>query len=312
MSLQIALYCPEAKDALRWAQALRTAMPDATVQPWPNQLPNANDADYAVVWSPSQEFLNANSRVKAIFNLGAGVDALLKLRLPAGVPVVRLEDAGMGALMVQYVCHAVLRHYRMLDTLTADMQAGLWRPRFPRPIDDFPIGIMGLGVLGQQVARGLQSFGFPLVGWSRSPKHIDGMHCYHGPDQVAYFLAATRVLVCLLPLTPDTQGIINTDTLSRLMTPGYVINVARGAHVVDDDLVAMIDSGQLAGATLDVFRTEPLPPDHAFRSRPQITLTPHISAQTQMGDTIAQICRKMLALQRGEPITGVVDIAKAY
>ena len=309
MPIKIALYCPEAKDAQRWAQALRAAMPEATVEAWPTELPQA---DYAVVWSPSQAFLDAHSHVKTIFNLGAGVDALLKLRLPAGVPVVRLEDAGMGMLMVQYVCHDVLRHYRMLDALTADMQSGLWRPRFPRPMADCPVGIMGLGVLGQQVARGLQHFGFSLVGWSRSPKHLDGVQCYHGADQLHPFLAATRVLVCLLPLTPDTEGIINQRNLAQLMAPGYVINVARGAHVVDDDLVAMIDSGHLAGATLDVFRTEPLPPNHAFRSRPNITLTPHISAQTQMGETIAQIARKMGALQRGEPITGMVDMDKAY
>ena len=307
--LKIALYCPEAKDAQRWAQALHLAMPEATVEPWPTEL---SQADYAVVWSPSQAFLDAHANVKTIFNLGAGVDALLKLRLPKSVPVVRLEDAGMGMLMVQYVGHAVLRHYRMLDTLTADMQSGLWRPRFPRPMEDFPVGIMGLGVLGQQVARRLQNFGFPVAGWSRSPKHIDGVQCYYGADQLHQFLAATRVLVCLLPLTPDTEGIINRRSLAQLMPPGYVINVARGAHVVDDDLIAMIDSGHLAGATLDVFRTEPLPPDHAFRSRPQITLTPHISAQTQMGETIAQIARKIAALQRGEPITGVVDMAKAY
>ena len=265
MPLQIALYCPEAKDAQRWANALRAALPDATIEPWPTVLPNA---DYAIVWSPSQAFLDAHANVKTIFNLGAGVDALLKLRLPAGVPVVRLEDAGMGVLMVQYVFHAVLRHYRMLDTLSADMQAGRWKPRFPRPMQDFPVGIMGLGVLGQQVARGLQSFGFPLTGWSNSPKNIEGVRCFAGAAQLQDFLAATRVLVCLLPLTPDTQDIINKDSLSRLMAPGYVINVARGAHVVDEDLVAMIDSGQLAGATLDVFRTEPLPPDHAFRTRP--------------------------------------------
>ena len=309
MSLKIALYCPEAKDAQRWAQAFRAAMPEATIEPWPTELPHA---DYAVVWSPSQTFLDAHANVKTIFNLGAGVDALLKLCLPAGVQVVRLEDAGMGMLMVQYVCHAVLRHYRMLDALVADMQAGRWRPRFPRPMEDFPVGIMGLGVLGQQVVRGLLNFGFPLVGWSHSPKQIDGVQCYHGADQLHQFLAATRVLVCLLPLTPDTDSIINRGSLSQLMAPGYVINVARGAHVVDDDLIAMIDCGHIAGATLDVFRTEPLSQDHAFRSRPQITLTPHISAQTQMGETIAQIARKIAALQRGEPITGVVDMAKAY
>jgi glyoxylate/hydroxypyruvate reductase A len=151
-----------------------------------------------------------------------------------------------------------------------------------------------------------------VLGWSRTARDVAGVRCYSGDQGFQDFLAATRILVCLLPLTPDTRDIMNREHLSRLLPGGYVINVARGAHLVDDDLVALIDNGHLAGAALDVFRTEPLPAEHPFWQHPKITVTPHTSARTLRDDSIAQIARKLQALERGEPIAGVVDRERGY
>jgi glyoxylate/hydroxypyruvate reductase A len=151
-----------------------------------------------------------------------------------------------------------------------------------------------------------------VQGWSRTPKNLGGVNSYAGADQLPDFLAATRVLVCLLPLTDETRDILNRDTLSRLRRGGYVINVARGAHLVDEDLIALLDSGHLAGATLDVFRTEPLPSAHAFWKHPKITLTPHISARTLLAQSVAQIAEKLLVLQRGESVAGQVNRQRGY
>ena len=156
---------------------------------------------------------------------------------------------------------------------------------------------MGLGVLGQRVAQAVAHFEFPVLGWSRVGKTVPGVRCFAGPGQFDEFLAATRVLVCLLPLTPETEDIMNARSLSRLKPGGYVINVARGAHLVDEDLIALLDSGHLAGAALDVFRTEPLPADHPFWRHPKITVTPHTSARTLRDESIAQIAGKILALR---------------
>jgi glyoxylate/hydroxypyruvate reductase A len=171
---------------------------------------------------------------------------------------------------------------------------------------------MGLGVLGERVARALAHFEFPVNGWSRSPKAVDSVQCFSGEQGFKGFLAASRVLVCLLPLTADTRDVMNRDTLSRLQPGAYVINVARGAHLVDEDLLALLDSGHLAGATLDVFRTEPLPAEHPFWSHPKITVTPHTSARTLRSESIAQIAGKLAALQRGEPVAGVVELGRGY
>jgi len=172
--------------------------------------------------------------------------------------------------------------------------------------------VMGLGVLGDRVARALRQFEFPVHGWSRSAKEVEGVQGHVGAEGFDGFLGACRVLVNLLPLTPDTRDILNHQTLSRLPPGGYLVNVARGAHLVDEDLLALLDSGHLAGATLDVFRTEPLPPEHPFWRHPKLTLTPHTSARTLREESIAQIARKIGALERGEPIAGVVDRVRGY
>jgi glyoxylate/hydroxypyruvate reductase A len=292
-----------------WVSALRQQLPEARVEAW---AAGADPADYAVVWAPPQEFLDAQPRLKGLFNIGAGVDALMQLRLPTGVPVVRLDDAGMSVQMAEYVCHAVIRYFRELDVYAEEAQQAHWAFRRPRVRADFTVGVMGLGVLGQRVAQALRGFEFPVVGWSRTPREVEGITCHAGAEGLSAFLGASQVLVNLLPLTPDTENILNRDTLAQLRTGAYVINVARGAHVVDADLLALLDSGHLAGATLDVFRTEPLPAEHPFWQHRRITVTPHTSARTLRDESVAQIVGKIRALERGEPITGVVDPLRGY
>ncbi len=306
--MKITFCCTDTK-AEPWLAGLKAALPDAQVTLW---QPGAPPADHAVVWAPPQAFFDAQPQLRGVFNIGAGVDALLKLRLPPHATVVRLDDAGMSVQMAEYVCHAVIRHFREFDGYEADMRAGQWSYRKPRARAAFPVGVMGLGVLGERVARALRMFEFPVNGWSRSAKSIDGVRGFAGAAQFHDFLAATKVLVNLLPLTPDTRDIMNRASLSQLLSGGYVINVARGAHLVDDDLLALLDSGHLAGATLDVFHTEPLPSDHPFWQHPNISLTPHTSARTLREESIAQIVGKILALERGEPVAGIVDPVRGY
>jgi glyoxylate/hydroxypyruvate reductase len=301
--------CFDKLDPAPWVLGLQQAFPEASVSAW---APGAPPADHAIVWAPPQQFIDEQPGLQTLFNIGAGVDALLQLKLPPALKVVRLDDAGMSVQMAEFVCHAVIRHFREFDGYDADTQAGKWSYRKPRSRADFAVGVMGLGVLGERVAKALQVFDFPVNGYSRSPKDLPGIHCFSGAQALPDFLAATRVLVNLMPLTAETENILNHATLSQLQKGGYVINVARGKHLVDEDLLALIDSGHLAGAALDVFRTEPLPADHVFWQHPKIIVTPHTSARTLREESIAQIVGKMQAMQRGEPIRGVVDHQRGY
>ena len=315
--MRIAVCCTNTK-VEPWLHGLRAALPGATVSlvdPEAAGFDPAAQADYAVVWSPPQAFIDSQHSLKAIFNIGAGVDALMKLKLPLGVPVIRLDDAGMSVQMAEYVCQAVIRHFREFEAHESDATQGRWTYRKSSHRAEFTIGVMGLGVLGSRVCQALAQFEYPVLGWSRSPKSRDGVQCFAGESGFKDFLAATRVLVCLLPLTPDTEGIMRRDTLSQLKPGGYVINVARGRHLVDDDLLALIDSGHLAGATLDVFRTEPLPATHPFCQHPKITVTPHMSARTLRDESIAQIAGKLRALDSGalvSSLAGVVNLNRGY
>ncbi len=292
-----------------WVQSLQQAFAGAVVSAW---APGAPPADHAIVWAPPQQFIDEQPDLQTLFNIGAGVDALLQLRLPPSLKVVRLDDAGMSVQMAEYVCHAVIRHFREFDGYDVDTQAGKWSYRKPRSRADFAVGVMGLGVLGERVAKALQVFEFPVNAYSRSPKHLQGVHSFSGAQALSEFLATSRVLVNLMPLTPETENILNHATLSQLPVGGYVINVARGKHLVEEDLIALIDRGHLAGATLDVFRTEPLPAAHPFWQHPKITVTPHTSARTLREESIAQIVGKIQALGRGEPIQGLVDTVRGY
>ena len=287
-------------------------MPQAQLRVW--QEGDAAPADYAVVWKPPAAMLAGRTDLKGIFNLGAGVDAILQLgdALPSGVPIVRLDDAGMGVQMAEYVTHAVLRYFRRFDLLDTQQKAGQWRFVKAHDKESFSVGILGLGVLGSRIAAGLAPFGFPLHGWSRTQKALAGVICHAGAESLPDFLAASRVVVCVLPLTTDTDSILNRANLSAMPAGAYLINVARGAHLVEEDLLALVQEGHIAGATLDVFRQEPLPPVHPFWQEPRITITPHIAAVTLRADSVRQIAAKINRLQQGHDIAGVVERLRGY
>ena len=304
------IFCCEDTRPEPWLQGLRAALPGAEIAIWE---PGAPQADYALVWAPPQQFIDEQAAgLKAMFNIGAGVDALLSIEVPAELPVYRLEDAGMSVQMAEYVAQAVIRFFRGLDQYESDMAQGLWQhQRNPRRVD-YPVGVMGLGKMGERVARALTVFDFPVQGWSRSPRELEGVSCFSGMDGLDAFLSSTRILVNLLPLHDETRDIINARTLALLQPGAYVINVGRGGHVVDADLIAQIDAGHVSGAMLDVFREEPLPEAHPFWKHPRITLTPHTSARTLAADSIAQIVGKVAAMSRGEPVSGRVDLQRGY
>lgn len=295
-----------------WLAELRAEFPDAQLRVW--QEGDNEPADYAVVWKPPLAMLRPRAELKAVFNIGAGVDAILHFgdALPAGVPIVRLDDAGMGVQMAEYVTHAVLRYFRRLDEYERQARAGQWKQLEMRDRQDFSIGILGLGVLGTQVALALDQHGFPLHGWSRTPKDVPGVQCHTGTEGLDRFLRNSRVLVCLLPLTADTIGVLNQATLAKLPQGAYLINIARGPHLVEEDLLPLVQNGHIAGATLDVFHEEPLPSAHPFWQEPRISITPHVAATTGRAESIRQIAGKIRAMERGEPIAGVVDRTRGY
>ena len=303
-----------------WVTDFAAVLPRAEVVVWQDGEPEAA-CDYAVLWAPPAALLgqlaqpaqlNA-TQLKAIFLTGAGVDAILKFgdALPS-VPIIRLGDAGMAVQMAEYVAHAVLRYFRRFDEYERQARGGVWAPLAPRDKRDFTIGVLGMGVLGSRVLAALGHFGFPLRGWSRTHKQVDGVDCHAGIESLGEFLAGTQVLVCMLPLTPETSNLLDRARLAQLPRGAYLINVARGAHLAEPDLLALIRSGHLAGATLDVFRNEPLPAQHPFRDEPRIAITPHISALTVRHDSVRQIAGKIAALENGEPVADVVDRIKGY
>jgi glyoxylate/hydroxypyruvate reductase A len=303
-------------DASLWLHDLALALPGADIREW--QPGDTAPADYAVVWRPPPEMLADRPDLKAVFNLGAGVDAIVELErthpgtLPPNALLVRLEDTGMSVQMVEYATHAVLRYMRRFDEYDALQRDHKWEKLTPHARDEFTVGVLGLGVLGTKVVETLTTLGVPVRGFSRTKKDIDGVLTFAGPEQFDAFLDGAKMLINLLPHTPDTQGILNRRTFERLAPGAYLVNLARGAHLVDEDLLHAMKSGQIAAATLDVFHTEPLPEDHPFWRTPRITLTPHISAMTLREESVAQVAEKIAAHARGEPISGIVDVKLGY
>lgn len=294
-----------------WRESLQELMPELELRTWP-KLGNAADIAYALVWNPPGELLQRLTRLKVLFSLGAGVDHLLGRELPPGVSVIRLIDPALSEGMSEYVLLHVLRYHRHALEYEAQQRARRWRELTQTRPAQRRIGILGLGVLGGDAARKLSALGFDVAGWSRTPKTIPGVHSYSGRGELGNMLARTQILICLLPLTPETRGILNHDTLARLPRGAYLINAARGGHVVEQDLLEALDNGHLAGATLDVFETEPLPDDHPFWDHPKVTVTPHIASITNPSTAARHIVDNVRRAERGEALIGVVDLQRGY
>jgi glyoxylate/hydroxypyruvate reductase len=312
MHMRILVHIPEGRPE-PWVQGLQQRLPGADVRAWTPALTASEfAAEHLVTWAPPQALVDAHPQLRWVFNLGAGVDALVGLRWPAGVQLVRLEDAGMGVQMAEIACEAVIRHFRELDRFAEQARRGQWQRHKPRRRSEWPVGVLGLGVLGGRVAQALRHFEFPVNGYSRSAKSLTGIPCFHGEAGLLPFLQASRHLVCVLPLTPETDGLLDRARLSQLQPGGLVINVARGGLVVDEDLLSLLDTGHLDGAVLDVFRTEPLPADHAYWRHPRVRVTPHIAAHTLRDDTLDQITDKLGALAHEANVSGRVDLGRGY
>ena len=298
-----------------WIRELEKQLPGARVREW--KAGDNQPADYALVWHPPVEMLQGRA-LKAVFALGAGVDSILsKLRdhpdmLPLSIPLFRLEDTGMGRQMQEYAVSQVLHWFRRFDDYQALKLASRWQPLPEYRADEFTIGIMGAGVLGAKVAESLQPWGFPLRVWSRSRKSWPQVQSFAGQAELGGFLQGTRVLINLLPNTAETVGIINQTLLAQLPDESYLLNLARGVHVVEEELLAALNNGKLKGAMLDVFSREPLPQESPLWAHPRVAMTPHVAAVTRPMEAIAYIAGTISRLERGESVSGQVDRQRGY
>lgn len=286
-----------------WAELLRAQLPDWAVSAW---QPGDPPADFAVAWKPPPAFFAEQPALRALLAAGAGVDGLLALRPPPGLPLIRLEDAGMGVQMAEYVLAALLRWYRGFDAYEREAAAGRWAPRPPPRKADWSVGLLGCGVLAAPVIEALQGLGFPVQAWARRPRDGLRLPVFQGEDGLRALLGGSRVVVALLPLTAQTRGLLNAERLACMPAGSYLINIARGGLVDEAALLAALDRGHLAGAQLDVCADEPAPPSHPFWRHPKVQLTPHIAAATLREEAVAQIVDKLQRLARGEAVSGQV------
>ncbi|QKJ86857.1 glyoxylate/hydroxypyruvate reductase GhrA [Paramixta manurensis] len=303
-------------NAQSWQQGLMQRLPQARVRCW-----HAGDnapADYALVRTPPVEMLRGRSDLKGVFALGAGVDDILNQlhthpdMIAPQVPLFRLEDTGMVQQMQEYAVYTVLGWFRRFDEYHLQKRQARWQPLANFSRHHFTVGILGAGVLGLGVAESLKGWGFPLRCWSRSPKLRDGIESFYGTEQLPDFLSGTRVLINLLPHTPQTKGIINQQLLSQLAPGAFVLNLARGAHLVEEDLLLALETGQVAAAALDVFAEEPLKASHPFWAYPRIAITPHNAAVTLPDAAMDYIAQAISLREGGEMPAGRVNLQRGY
>ena len=295
-----------------WERAFATIDPGLELRAWPD-VGDPGSIDYALIWKPPPGELKRYANLKAIFSMGAGIDHLASdPELPKTVPVVRMVEPGLTAGMTEYVVMSVIYHHRFMVDYDVKRRAGVWEELSQVSAQTRRVGMLGIGELGRDAAEKLKLFGFPLSGWSRTAKDLPGVTCHHGPAGLQAFLAETDILVCLLPLTPETRGILNAETLAALPKGAAVINVARGGHLIEDDLLAALGSGHISGATLDVFQEEPLPKGHPFWAHPRIVLTPHIASMTIPESAAQAVIDNIRRLEAGEAMIGVVDWEQGY
>jgi glyoxylate/hydroxypyruvate reductase A len=304
-------------DAGPWEQRFRTAAPGRDIRLWPDRLGDPADVAYAAAWLPPAGAFGAFRNLRAIFSLGAGVDGVLKDAALPQVPVVRVVDPHLMRRMTEYVTLHVLMHHRRQRLYDEQQRRRLWYEHAQPRATEVTVGLMGLGVLGRDAAEVLVRLGFRVTGWSRSPRPLPGVETFHGAAGLDAFLARTEILVCLLPHTPATEGILDLALMRKLKRDGalggaYLINAGRGKLQVDADIAAALDEGALAGATLDVFPTEPLPAASPLWTHPRVTITPHNSAASVPEEVVAYVVRQIERFEAGQGLENVIDRSSGY
>lgn len=312
-SMHVLLMPP--RDHERWHDALTLrlarAVPGARLHLWPDLGPDPAAVEIAMVWSAPPELFAKLPGLRCVMGLGAGVDDLAPA-LPPGIALTRVVDAALTASMTEYVLYHVLRQHRGTDAYRGDRELGAWQPRPYPPASERSIAVLGLGELGGHVARTLAGLGFRVYGLSRTRRRIPAVTCLSGEGALDSVLGHGEIVVCLLPLTAETRDLLGARAFARMPRGAHLINVARGAVVVDEDLLAALDTDHLSGATLDVFRHEPLPPEHPFWRHPRVTITPHIASLTNLESVAGQLAENVRRFAAGEPLRHAVDRARGY
>jgi glyoxylate/hydroxypyruvate reductase A len=305
------LYKADPARGEQWKALFAEHAPDIEWRAWPD-IGDPQDITYLAAWLAPDDLQTLLPNLQVVFALSAGVDQLDLSRLPETLPVVRLLDPGIGRGMCEYACFAVLSLHRDMVRYRQQQVESHWQAYRLVPANKRRVGVMGLGLQAQQILASLQNFGFELSGWARSEHQVDGVTCYAGSAQLPAFLGQCDILVCVLPLTEQTTGILNRELFEQLPKGAALVNMGRGGHLIEQDLLHALDSGQISAAVLDVLQQEPADPAHPFWSHPQILLTPHIAAMTQPDSAFPGLLENIRRFERGEPMLGQVDRGQGY
>jgi glyoxylate/hydroxypyruvate reductase A len=309
--MTISIICTN-KNPLPWVEALKQVDASLDVQIWPNEH-NKEEVEFALCWKQPEGVLRDYPNLKCICSMGAGIDHLLDDPFfPKNIPVVRIIDPNLAQSMFEYIGAVIMRHFRDLDVYQKQQRDLIWQQQPPKMMSNTTIGMMGLGQLGGYAAVKLSKMGFNLIGWSSSPKYIEGVTAYVGNEQLDRFLSQADILVCLLPLTAQTQAILNLENMKKLPKGAFLVNVARGDHLVDEDLLIALQEGHISGACLDVFREEPLPKSHPFWSEDSVLMTPHSSSITNPISVAPQIVHNYRLMKSGQALLNQVDLQRGY
>ncbi len=295
-----------------WKEALKRNAPEIPIYSYLEDYPR-EDIKMALVWKHPAGAIKGYPNLECIASSGAGVDFLFEDKeLPTNIPITRVVDEYLAKDMSEHVIALVFSHLKNLNQYKVDQFNKVWKPVDYHRIMDLTIGIMGLGALGKVLAEDLIGFGFKVQGWSGSKKNLAGIKTFAGDKEKMTFLNSTQILVCLLPLTKETFGILNKDLFLQLPNGAHIINVARGGHLVDNDLIEMLDNDHLSGASLDVYHQEPLPTDHPFWEHPKVHMTPHYASVSDTNSVVPQILENYRRLVSGEELINLVSKTKGY
>ena len=305
------LYRSDAPRAAAWSRYFAEHAPELDFRVWPD-AGDLTQVEYLIAWQAPAAFLASLPNLKVLFSSGAGIDHIDFSAIPPHVKVVRMVEPGIINGMIEYVTMSVLALHRDLFDYVRVQSSGAWDPIEVLPASARSVGVMGLGVLGQAVLDRLGTFGFTRHGWNRSAKQIDGVRCHAGEASLAGFLGSCDILICLVPLTDATRGILGQRLFAALPRGASVINVGRGPHLDQQALLAALDSGQLSRAILDVTDPEPLDPDHPLWRHPRVFITPHVASMTQPETAAPVLLENLRRHQRGEPLSDLIDRSKGY